>query len=338
MSTPPAPPAAPDRSPAVARTPHPDAPGHEAVALSADRLTATFVPTAGMVGCSLTDDGVELLGQRGGLADYLARGKTFGIPLLAPWANRLGALSYVAAGRRVDVDPATPGVHLDDHGLPIHGVLAASPDWAVVEAAADDQGAWLRTCLEHDGRSPRFAAFPFAHRLEVEVALTGRALRVATTLTPTGPHDVPVAFGWHPYLAPPEAPRADWVVAPATTARAVLDARSLPTGEIVEDPSLPGPLGSRTLDELLADVADGAQAEVVAAGRRLVVRYVEGYRWAVVFAPASPDVVCLEAMTAPTDPFAGRFTGERATRVVPAGGPAFTATWELHVPSVGSPG
>lgn len=195
MSTPPA---ASDRVPGVARAPHPDAPGHEAVTLSADQLTATFVPTAGMVGCSLTDDGVELLGQRGGLPDYLARGKTFGIPLLAPWANRLGALSYVVAGRRVEVDPATPGVHLDDHGLPIHGVLAASPDWVVVEAAADDHGARLRARLEHDGRSPRFAAFPFAHRLEVEAALAGRVLRVATTLTPTGADDVPVAFGWHP--------------------------------------------------------------------------------------------------------------------------------------------
>ena len=42
---------------------------------------------------------------------------------------------------------------------------------------------------------------------DIVVTLAARVLRVATTLTPTGADDVPVAFGWHPYLAPPEAPR-----------------------------------------------------------------------------------------------------------------------------------
>src|SRR5690625_7207100 len=52
-------------------------------------LTATFVPGAGMIGTSLCDDGVELLGQRRGLAAYVSAHKTMGIPLLYPWANRL---------------------------------------------------------------------------------------------------------------------------------------------------------------------------------------------------------------------------------------------------------
>src|SRR3954470_6530364 len=68
------------------------------VLASPDGLAATFVPGAGMIACSLTLDGAELLAQRGGLNDYVQRGKTFGIPLLYPWANRLDALRYEVAG------------------------------------------------------------------------------------------------------------------------------------------------------------------------------------------------------------------------------------------------
>ena len=57
-------------------------------------LTATFVPTAGMICTSLSDDGVELLGQRRGLQAYVTTGKTMGIPILYPWANRLSASKY----------------------------------------------------------------------------------------------------------------------------------------------------------------------------------------------------------------------------------------------------
>ena len=57
-------------------------------------LSATFVPSAGMVCTSLSDGGVELLGQRRGLNAYMTTGKTMGIPILYPWANRLSANGY----------------------------------------------------------------------------------------------------------------------------------------------------------------------------------------------------------------------------------------------------
>ena len=50
-----------------------------------------------MIATSLSDDGVELLGQRRGLDAYLSAGKTMGIPILYPWANRLSANSYTAS-------------------------------------------------------------------------------------------------------------------------------------------------------------------------------------------------------------------------------------------------
>ena len=72
-------------------------------------VEAAFVPEAGMVGCSLRHRGEELLGQRGGLAAYVAERGTMGIPLLHPWANRLGRERFEAAGREVVLDsPSTP--------------------------------------------------------------------------------------------------------------------------------------------------------------------------------------------------------------------------------------
>src|SRR3954471_17388974 len=91
-------------------------------------LRVAFAPAARLVGYSLTHRGQELLGLRGGLPAYRESGGTFGIPLLHPWANRLGGLSYSVGGRNVELDGAAP-VHLDANGLPIHGLVAALPYW-----------------------------------------------------------------------------------------------------------------------------------------------------------------------------------------------------------------
>jgi aldose 1-epimerase len=68
-----------------------------------DGIEASFVPGAGMVGCSLRHRGEELLGQRGGLDAYLAERSTMGIPLLHPWANRVAKLGFTVAGREIDL-------------------------------------------------------------------------------------------------------------------------------------------------------------------------------------------------------------------------------------------
>src|SRR3954466_13845361 len=92
--------------------------------LAAGELEATFVPEAGMVGCSLRHRGAELLGQRGGLGAYVAERKTMGIPLLYPWANRLAAWRFTLAGREVDIDPDATPLRRDANGLPMHGLLS----------------------------------------------------------------------------------------------------------------------------------------------------------------------------------------------------------------------
>jgi galactose mutarotase-like enzyme len=293
---------------AIRRGPDPDDPSYERVTLvSPDGVEAAFVPLAGMAGTSFTLDGVELLARRGGLAAYTSEGSTFGIPLLAPWANRLASPHQSIDGVSWDVPIASPGVHHDEFGQPIHGLVPASPGWEVIDAEAHEACAGLRARWSFDPALERFALFPFQHTLDVDVSLSGRTLRVVTTLTATGDRAVPVAFGWHPWFEFPDVPRAEWELSAPFTRRALLGDTKIPTGEVVLDPAPPGRLGELVLDDVYVGVADETVATLRAGARGVAVRYVSGYDVAVVFAPATHDLVCIEPMTAPTDPFSGRF-------------------------------
>ena len=273
--------------------------GHlEAVVLCSPVLRAAFVPRAGMIGASLRHRDEELLVQREGLAAWRGTGKSFGLPLLHPWANRLRDWRYSVAGRAVTIDPAREVVRPDEHGLPIHGALAAAEDWDVTAAGADDGAAWLSATLDYGRRDDRLAAFPFPHDLGLAIRLQRDTLEIATTVTATGDVEVPLAFGWHPWLALPGAPRAEWVLGLPERERRVLDDRNLPTGEREPLAAESGPLGDAVLDAHFA-VADDARFTLSGGGREIAVAWAGGYRYAQVFAPAAIEVVCVEPMMAP---------------------------------------
>ena len=299
----------------------------EAVVLAGDELRASFVPAAGMIGHSLTHRGDELLVQRGGLDAWRGTGKSFGLPLLHPWANRLRDWRYAAAGRAVTIDRSRGIVRADEHDLPIHGALAAAEDWDVVDAGSDGAAAWLAAALDYGRRDDRLAVFPFLHRLELELRLEDEALTVTTTVEATGTNDVPLAFGWHPWLTLPGVPRAEWEIElPERTAYA-LDDTNLPTGERSPRAAERFALGERVLDEHFA-VAEDARFAVSGGGREIAVEWAGGYRFAQVFAPAELEVACVEPMTAPV---AALSTGDEL-RLVPPGG-RVSAAWRLRVTS-----
>jgi aldose 1-epimerase len=283
-------------------------------------LTARFAVGAGMVGCSLREGGEELLGIGGGLAAYRDHGAVFGIPLLYPWANRLGSWDYEACGMRVELDRSSPLLHGDEHGLPIHGALAASSDWRVVSHGASS----LVARLDFGAHPELLAVFPFPHVLELAIRLEGGALTVATTVT-AGESEVPLSFGFHPYLAPPGAAREQWwVELPARTALE-LDDLGLPTGRATELAAEAFALGDRTYDDLFA-VATGSQFSVAGGGRRATVELTSSYRYAQVYAPPDQPVICFEPMMAPVE----ALRTHDGLRTVPPGGSA-SAAFALHV-------
>ena len=260
-------------------------------------VAAQFVPDAGMIGTSLTDSGVQLLGQRRGLDAYLAAGKTMGIPILYPWANRLGANTYTAHGTKVTLTPGENGVRPDPAGFPIHGVLAAYPDWRVTDESANE----LSAELDFGADARLLASFPYPHLLAVNVRLADRTLTVRTTVTPTGDQPVPLCFGFHPYLQLPDAARNEWVIETPPLRHVTLDERGLPTGDTTPWPATSEQLGATTFDDCYDQVADEAVFAVSGGGRRLEVHFEQGYPAAQIFAPPGEDVVCFEPMAAPTD-------------------------------------
>jgi aldose 1-epimerase len=285
----------------------------EAVVLVSGELRAGFVPAAGMIGHSLEHRGEELLVQRGGLDAWRGTGKSFGLPLLHPWANRLRDWRYAAAGRAVTIDRSRGVVRADENGLPIHGALAAAEDWDVVDAGADGDAAWLAAALDYSRRDDRLAVFPFQHRLELELRLQGDALTIATTVEATGTNEVPLSFGWHPWLSLPGVPRAEWELALPARAAFALDDRNLPTGARTELAPERGPLGDRALDAHFA-VAEDARFVLAGGGREIAVEWAGGFRFAQLFAPTDLDVACPEPMMAPV---AALSTGDELECVQP---------------------
>jgi aldose 1-epimerase len=276
-------------------------------------LEATFLPDLGMLGVSLRHHGEELLALPGGLAGYRA-GAVTGLPLLAPWANRLGERRYEVDG--VVVDLAGLDLSTDPNGLPIHGTMTAQAGWEVRRAEAFA----LAARFDFGARPDLLASFPFPHTLEIEAALVQDALAVTTTLTPTGDRAVPVGFGYHPYLHLPGLPRADVRLSLPERRHLALDDRSLPTGESVAEPAEDLPIGQRTFDDHYA-LGAGSRLALTGGGRRVTLELGEGYPYGQVFAPQGAEFACLEPMTAtvnalldggypratPGSPFTARF-------------------------------
>jgi aldose 1-epimerase len=273
--------------------------GEPALTLAAGELEATFLPGLGLLGTSLRHRGQELLALPGGVEGY-RDGHVTGLPILAPWANRLPGRRYRAAGVEVSLDGLD--LRTDPGGLPIHGTLTAHPGWRLERLAAEADRAVLEAGFDYGAWPELLAAFPFPHRLTVTATLQGASLAVATTVAATGERPVPVAFGWHPYLRLPGAPRAAWRLLLPARAHLELDDRGLPTGMAADEPAEADPVGDRTYDDLyaLADDPAGRRLGLEAAGRRLVVGYGDGYGHAQVFAPPEAEFVCLEPMTGPT--------------------------------------
>ncbi len=274
----------------------------------ASEVAAQFVPEAGMIGTSLTDAGAQLLGQRRGLDAYLEAGKTMGIPILYPWANRLGGNTYTAQDVTVELTPGENGVRPDPNGLPIHGVLAAYPGWRVTTQSDNE----LTAELDFGSDPTLLASFPYPHVLTVAVRLAERALTIRTTVTATGDTAVPLCFGFHPYLQLPGLPRGEWVIETPPLRHLRLDDRGLPTGEMEPAQAMREALGDRGFDDAYDQVDEGAVFAVSGGGRRVEVHFEQGYSVTQIFAPPAEDLVCFEPMTAPTD--ALRRGGYRSAR------------------------
>ena len=297
--------------------------------LEAGDLRAVFLPGSGMLGASLRFRGEELLGRVDDVAGFARAGEVCGLPLVHPWANRLAGFGYRAAGRAVALDPASPLLHTDARGLPIHGVPWSRLVWRVAEHRAGALEADL------DWAAPELLdVFPFPHRLELAVRLSPDALTVAATLVAGSTGAVPVSFGFHPYLSLAGLPRAGWRIELPAMRHLDLDGRQIPTGREAPFPGGTTGLAGQALDDGFALAAAPAPAvfALTGRGRRVSVTFLEGYSYAQVFAPDGADYLAFEPMTAPANALV---SGHGLRLLTP--GERFRATFRIGVTESGAP-
>lgn len=119
-------------------------------------------------------------------------------------------------------------------------------------------------------------------------------------MTATSDVDVPLAYGFHPYLQLPGTPRSEWTVHTPALRHLLVDDRGLPTGVTEAHAAASEVLGDKTFDDGYDQVADGS---VFGVRRRQTVGspLESGYPAAQIFAPPGEDIICFEPMAAPTD-------------------------------------
>jgi aldose 1-epimerase len=304
--------------------------GHEitmgdvaAVSLTAGDLRAVFWPNAGMLGASLRSRGQELLRRIDDLETAKHKGSTAGIPLLYPWANRLGALSYSAAGHDVNLNPSSPFLHFDDHGLAMHGVPWGQLTWIVEEVRQD----YLRARLDWK-RPELLAVFPYPHRIEMSAEVSSTSLQLRTEVSADSQSPVPISFGFHPYFGIPGLPRAQWHLQSPAMKKLELDSCGIPTGKLEPFEAFDHLLGQDSFDDGFALLNEKSSFSLSGGNWNITVSFLEGFGYAQVFAPVGKEFVALEPMTAPANAL---ISGEGLQVIEP--GDQFRASFRIDVHS-----
>jgi aldose 1-epimerase len=160
--------------------------------------------------------------------DFRARPGLNGIPLLAPFANRLDEPAFYANGKKYNFDMELGNVR---GAIPIHGYLSGAKDWKLVEAKADDNAAWVTNKLDFYRNPQYMAQFPFAHTLTMTYRLENGTLEVRTRIDNLSTEPMPVAIGFHPYFQLTDSVREDWTISVGAKTQWLLADNKIPTGE-----------------------------------------------------------------------------------------------------------
>lgn len=159
--------------------------------------------------------------------DMRARPGLNGVPLLAPFANRLDEPAFYANGKKYYFDTELGNVRAP---IPGHGYLTNASTWEVIDSGADANSVWVTSKLDFYKVPDYMAQFPFAHILTVTHRLSGGTLEVHTRIDNLSTEPMPNAIGYHPYLQLTDSGRDDWTLnAPAKT-HWLLDNRKVPSG------------------------------------------------------------------------------------------------------------
>ena len=275
---------------------------------AATHTLVSIIPSVGNIAFAMNVNGHDVLRwPYSSIDEFKARPSLSGIPLLAPWANRLDEPAFFANGTRYPFDMTLGNVRGD---IPIHGLLQTTNLWKVVDLNADARSAWVTSRLEFFRHPSLMKQWPFAHTIEMTYRLGGGALEVAVAITNVGAEPMPVAIGFHPYFKLTDSVRDDWTIAVGARTRWLLADNKLPTGgtepieRLFPNPNA-APLRALNLDDVFGDLVrdgqDRATMSVIGKTQRLDVTMGPNFKSVVIYSPAGRDFICFEPMSAVTN-------------------------------------
>jgi len=262
--------------------------------------------------------GQQLIRQTFADADaFRARPGLNGIPLLAPFANRLDEQAFWANGKRYAFDMSIGNVRGE---IPIHGFLSNAKEWTLKEVQAGDNAASAACELDFYKYPLWMKQFPFAHTMGLNYRLTAGGLEVQLTIGNLSMDPMPVSIGFHPYFQLTDSTRDEWTLSVPARAHYLLAPNKIPTGETEPIEKLfPDPkkvaVKDFELDDVFGDLVrdTNGRASVVFRGKsqQIEVQLGPNYRSVVIYSPrpradANPEragrgYVAIEPMAGITD-------------------------------------
>jgi aldose 1-epimerase len=173
-------------------------------------------------------NGQNLVRTSPSLESFMANSGLNGIPLLAPFANRIDETAFYANGKKYDFDLELGNVR---GPIPATGFVNGSKAWQLVGFKADGKSAWV-TCRLDFYKIPEFIQqFPFAHTITLTYRVSDGALEVHTRLDNLSSEPMPAVIGFHPIYELPDGNRDDWTVSVDAKTHWIEIPERLPTGE-----------------------------------------------------------------------------------------------------------
>ena len=273
---------------------------------SAHATSVSIAPSIGNMAYEMKVNGVNVFHfPFASVAEWKARPRMAGIPLLAPFADRLDEQAFYFGGKRYPFNAGLGNVHSDGAGYPIHGFLTFASDWVVTLLSADARGARVTSRLEVWRRPEWMAQFPFAHAIEMTYSLEGGVLEVRTRIQNMSATAMPVSIGYHSFFEIADAPRDEWTAGLGASVEWTLNKALLPTGltrplsELVVSPfSLRGRDFDNGFTDMIRDAAGRASFWVKGHRQKIEVLFGPRFIAGEVYAPAGRGFICFEPMAA----------------------------------------
>lgn len=277
----------------------------ETITLNNNTLSAQIAPHIGNALYSLVYKNQERLYFPFTLDEYQSSSKLAGNPFMHPWANRLQS-DYITLNKKQHKFPAfyADKIYRDANQLPLHGLLLKNNKWQITEHSSDKHVAHY-----HFHKEDELAIFQFEHVITMVHELTGEnEITITTTVTNLALDEMPVSFGFHPYLILNEKRENTVLTIPASNVIET-DEKQIPNDnksdkellwEFKNDEII---LAQHTFDHGFTDLKRQENGDAVFRLNDIEVSFDKNYPYAQIYAPLHPDkpYVCIEPMTAITN-------------------------------------